>query len=196
MPDGRLPVQYETKRLILRPYTEADALWYYQMSLRNRHHLLRYESGNVAMSLTSEEHTRTTLRRLDGYWVEGTCYFAGAFTKTSGEFVAQVYAGLFNREPVEYIIGYIADHIHEGSGYVTEAVTATVENIFGYLGTDRVRIHCDQTNARSLRVAERCGFHNESSFLEKKTGPDHQLHTCTTEVYLRSHRAHFGDTQY
>ncbi len=183
--DGRLPVRFETERLFLRPYTEEDASWYYRMSLRNREHLRRYESGNVAMSLTSEEHTRRTLGVLATYWDEGTCYFVGAFAKATGKFVAQVYVGPFNREPADFIIGYIADCVIEGRGYVTEAVMATVASIFDHLGADRVRIHCDETNARSRRVAQRCGFHKESSFLEEKTGPDGELHTCTTVVYLR-----------
>ncbi|MCK5584581.1 GNAT family N-acetyltransferase [Candidatus Bipolaricaulota bacterium] len=183
--DGRLPAQLETERLILRSYTEEDASWYYQMSLRNRDHLRRYESGNVAMSLMSEEHTRKILGVLATYWDGGTCYFVGAFAKATGKFVAQVYVGPFNRKPVEFIIGYIADCVHEGRGYVTEAVTKTVASIFDHLGADRVRIHCDETNARSRRVAERCGFHKESSFLEEKKGPDGALHTGTTVVYLR-----------
>ena len=188
--DGRLPVRFETERLILRSYTAEDASWYYQMSLRNRDHLRRYESGNVAMSLTSEEHTRKTLGELATYWDKGTCYFVGVFDKATEDFVAQVYVGPFNREPVEFIIGYIAECAHEGRGCVTEAVTATVESIFDSLGADRVRIHCDEINARSRRVAERCGFHKESSFLEEKKGPDGALHTCTTVVYLRLRSDH------
>ncbi len=187
---GRLPLQLKTKRLILRPYTEEDAAWYYQMSLRNRGHLRRYESGNVAMSLTSEEHTRKTLGTLASYWREGTCYFMGAFDRTSRGFVAQVYVGPFSLEPVDFIIGYVADCAHEGRGYVTEAVTATVSNIFDYLGAEQVRIHCDETNERSRRVAERCGFRLDKTFPEEKKGPDGILQMCSTVVYLRLRSDH------
>jgi len=183
--DGRLPVQLETERLILRPYAAEDASWYYRMSLRNREHLRRYESGNVIMSLTSEEHTRKTLSELARYWEQRTCYFIGVFERKTGKFVAQVYVGPFNREPIEFIIGYIADCDHEGRGYVSEAVASTVDNIFDHLGADQVRIHCDETNERSRRVAERCGFRKVSSFLEEKHGPGGGFHTCTTGVYLR-----------
>ena len=182
---GGLPGRIETKRLILRPYAEDDAAWYYQMSLRNRDHLRRYESGNVAMSLTSEEHARKTLGELAKYWDDGTCYFVGALNKDTGVFVAQLYVGPFSQEPADFIIVYIADCIHEGHGYVTEAVTAMAANLFNYLGADQVRIHCDETNERSCRVAERCGFHMESSFLEEKRGPDGEHQTGTTFVYLR-----------
>ena len=188
--DGRLPVRLETERLILRPYTEKDAEWYYQMSLRNRDHLRLYESGNVAMSLTSEEHTQKTLRALAVYWDKGTCYFVGAFDKTTGDFVAQIYVGPFNREPVEFIIGYIADCLHEGRGYVTEAVTAAVASIFDHLGANQVRIHCDEANERSRRVAERCGFRLEKMFPEEKQDADGALQMCTTAVYVRLRSDH------
>ena len=190
MPDGRLPIPMVTERLTLRSYTNEDAAWYYEMSLRNRDHLRRYESGNVAMSLTSEEHARKTLNELARYWNEGTCYFIGAFGKATDDFVAQVYVGPFNREPVEFIIGYIADCEHEGQGFVTEAVKVTVENIFDHLEADQVRIHCDETNGRSRRVAERCGFRLEKMFLEEKQDADGMLQMCTTAVYLRLRSDH------
>ena len=109
MPDTRLPLLWETERLILRAYSERDADWYYQMSLRNRDHLRRYESGNLAMSLTSEEHTRETLREVSEYWSKGICYFIGVFGKNTNEFVAQVYVGPFTVDPVDFIVGYFAD---------------------------------------------------------------------------------------
>ena len=185
MSDVRLPVLMETERLILRSYTAEDASWYYQMSLRNRDHLRRYESGNLAMSLTSEEHTRETLCEVAAYWNKGICYFVGAFNRDSGDFVAQVYVGPFSVDPVDFIIGYIAECEHEGRGYVSEAVAATVSHIFSDLGADQVRIHCDETNERSRRVAERCGFRLERTFPEEKRGPDGQPEMCNTAVYLQ-----------
>ncbi|MFC2082854.1 GNAT family N-acetyltransferase [Candidatus Bipolaricaulota bacterium] len=187
---SRLPIRFETDRLILRSYHEDDAAWYYRMSLRNRDHLRRYESGNVAMSLTSEEHARKTLGALAQYWNEGTCYFAGVFKNITKEFVAQLYVGPFSLEPVDFIIGYIVDCIHEGHGYVTEAASAMATKLFQHLGADQVRIHCDETNERSRRVAERSGFRRVSSFREEKRGSDGKLHEGTTLVYLRLRSDH------
>ncbi len=185
MPNSSLPTPMETERLILRSYTEEDAAWYYEMSLKNREHLRRYESGNVTMSLTSEEHTRKTLSTLAKYWSKGVCYFAGGFDKVSGEFVAQVYVGPFNRQPAEFVMGYMANCAYEGRGYVSEAVTVIVADIFQHLGADQVRIHCDEANERSRRVAECCGFRLAKTFAEEKLRADGLLHACTTAVYLR-----------
>lgn len=185
MSEARLPVRWETERLILRSYAEQDAPWYYQMSLRNRNHLRRYESGNVAMSLTGEQHTRKTLGELAEYWEKGICYLGGAFDKTSREFVAQIYVGPFSTTPIDFIIGYFAECKHEGRGYVTEAVSSAVAHIFSDLKADQVRIHCNEANVRSRRVAERCGFHLDRIFQEERQGPDGTLEQCQTTIYLR-----------
>ena len=188
-PLGKLPDRYETERLVLRRYTEDDTNWFYPMSLRNREHLRRYESGNVVMSLTSIEHTRVTLRKLCTYWDQGACYFLGAFDQPTLTFVAQIYVGLFQSEPADFIIGYFADCEHEGKGMVSEAVRESVSQIFTHLGAHQVRIHCNETNLRSQTVAVRCGFCEVSRFPETRMGPDGQPHDVTTISYLRRHDA-------
>jgi len=178
-------MRMETERLNLRPYSADDASWYYEMSLRNRGHLRRYESGNVAMSLTSEDHTRETLATLAAYWSDGTCYFVGVFDKVRDVFVAQLYVGPFSTEPIDYIVGYMVECTHEGLGYVTEALSETISSIFAHLGADQVRIHCDETNEKSRRVAERCGFCLERVFPEEKMRSDGVLQLRKTTAYLR-----------
>lgn len=171
MTDRRLPIRFETERLVLRRYRESDAPTYYAMSLRNREHLREYESDNVAMTLESEAHTAETLRDLVAAWRSGSCYFIGGFDRSTGEFVAQVYVGPFDELPHEFILGYIVDREHEGRGYVTEAVRATVRLLFDELDAHRVRIHCADTNLRSIRVAERCGFEKEGHIHEAGARP-------------------------
>ena len=181
----RLPRRFETDRLILRCYTEDDASQYYAASLRNRDHLLPYESSNVLRSLTCEEHARRTLHELAMLWSTESCYFIGAFEKHSGDFVGQVYVGLFREDPAEFIVGYIVDCLREGKGYITEAVGEVIRHVFDDLGAERIRIHCSQSNFRSRRVAERCGFQEESKFLEERPGPDGVAQEDTTIVYVR-----------
>ncbi len=180
-----LPDTIETDRLRLRPYSAADAPWYYRMSLRNRNHLRRYECGNVAMSLASEEHTRSVLDDLAKAWKQGICYFLGAFNKETNEFVAQIYIGPFRKEPIEYIVGYFADVEQQGNGFVSEAVGAVVEQIFAGLNAACVRIHCDETNVRSRRVAQRCGFQLDAVVQEERLNPEGGVTPCETTIYLR-----------
>ncbi len=94
------------------------------------------------------------------------------FKKETREFVAQIYIGLVNHELPEYELGYIVDVDHEGKGYVTEAARAALKFIFEQLGAHRVRLECDDTNHRSSRVAERCGFILEGHIRENKKNPN------------------------
>ncbi len=59
-----------------------------------------------------------------------------------------------------------------GKGYVTEAVNAVVKSLFEILNAHRIRIETDDTNIRSIRVAERCGFAKEGHIRENKKNPD------------------------
>ena len=167
-----LPERFETDRLLVRAYAAGDGPMYYDIARRNREHLRRYESGNILMTLRTEEEAERAVQELARYWSERQCYFMGAFEREGGAFAAQVYVGKFKSDPPEYIVGYIADRDHEGQGYVTEAVCGALRFLFDHLDAHRVRIHCDEANDRSRRVAERCGFVREGCLREDTRGPE------------------------
>lgn len=167
-----LPTRFETERLYLRPYQAGDGPWYYAMSQRNRPHLARYEAKNAAMSLRSEEDAEVLMRELAADWIARNCFFLGAFDRLSDEFVAQIYIGPVNWDLPEFMIGYFVDIDHEGPGFVSEAVQAMLPFLFVNLGAHRVSLHCSDTNVRSRRVAERCGFVLEGHIRENKLNPD------------------------
>jgi RimJ/RimL family protein N-acetyltransferase len=161
-----------TDRLVIRSYCLGDESWYYKMSLRNRAHLERYESGNPAMAIKTEEDAKKMIADFVDDWQKGAHHFMGVFIKESEQFVAQLYIGLVDRSVNEFGIGYFADVEHEGKGYVTEAVSTVVKTLFESLHAHRVRIETDDTNLRSIRVAERCGFAREGHIRENKKNPD------------------------
>jgi RimJ/RimL family protein N-acetyltransferase len=166
------PTHFESERLQLRSYQPGDGKWYYAMSLRNHEHLLRYESENVAANLASEEAAEEMVGELAGEWAKGNCFFIGAFSKGTAEFVAQIYVGTVDRKLPEFEVGFFADVDHEGQGYVTEAVKAVLGVLFNQLDAHRVRLECDETNLRSIGVAERCGMTREGRLRENKRNPD------------------------
>jgi RimJ/RimL family protein N-acetyltransferase len=142
------------------------------MSQRNHAHLERYESGNPAMAIKTEEDATKVITDLVNEWKKGSHYFMGVFLKDPEQFVAQLYFGLVNRNVPEFGIGYFADVEHEGNGYVTEAVNAVVKLLFETLNAHRLRIETDDTNVRSIKVAERCRFSKEGHIRENKKNPD------------------------
>jgi RimJ/RimL family protein N-acetyltransferase len=169
---SEFPTHFESERLHLRSYRQGDGKWYYAMSLKNREHLMQYESENVAASITSEEAAEELVRELADDWAKRSCFFIGVFEKITGEFVAQIYVGPVDWKLPEFQIGYFAEVDHEGQGYVTEAVKAALQIIFDHLNAHRVRLLCDETNLRSIRVAQRCHMTQEGHLRENKRHPD------------------------
>jgi len=169
---SEFPAHFESERLRLRSYQPGDGKWYYAMSLKNHKHLLQYEAENVAADIASEEAAEELVQGLANEWVKRSCFFIGVFDKKTGEFVAQIYVGPVDWKLPEFQIGYFADVDHEGQGYVTEAVGATLRILFDQLNAHRVRLACDETNLRSIRVAERCNMTKEGCLRENKRHPD------------------------
>ena len=170
--NSTLPSVIETSRLTLRSYREGDEHWYFEMSKRNRAHLEKYEPDNPALEIKTEEDAQKLIVDLVDAWEKRTHFFMGVFLKESNQFVAQIYIGPVNQNVPEFGIGYFVDVEHECNGYVTEAVNAVVSSLFEILNAHRIRIETDDTNLRSIRVAERCGFAKEGHIRENKKNPD------------------------
>jgi RimJ/RimL family protein N-acetyltransferase len=162
----------ETTRLLLRGYRPGDGPMYSAVSQRNREHLRRFEAGNPLNAIENEDQAEALVREFAAGWAEGKFFFFGAFCKDSGDFAAQVYVGPVNWDTPEFEIGYIADAGHEGKGYASEAVRGVLGLLFEILGAHRVRLECSEDNARSIRLAERCGFTREGHLRETKRRPD------------------------
>lgn len=167
-----IPTHFETERLFLRGYQPGDGPWYYAVSQKNRAHLTRYESGNVIMTIKTEEDAEAVVRGLAADWEARNCFFMGAFDKKTHEFVAQIYVGPVNWNLPEFKIGYFVDIDHEGQGYITEAIKATLQFLFEHLKAHRVCLDCNDTNVRSYQVAERCGMIREGHFRENRKNSD------------------------
>lgn len=145
---------------------------YLMVGLRNRAHLARYEAENPLTTLTDTVEAENLIRDFIAEWQKGSAYFWGVFDRHTDDFVAQIYIGLTDRALPAYELGYIVDCDHEGRGYVTEAARAALRFVFEHLQAHRVSLHCDETNVRSARVAERCGFTLEGRIREDKRAPD------------------------
>ncbi|MFW9843078.1 MAG: GNAT family N-acetyltransferase [Candidatus Thorarchaeota archaeon] len=167
-----ISVPIVTNRLVIRPYRVEDAVWYHRMSLKNKEHLARYESENSIMSVVTESDAIRTINEFISLWNEQKYRFLGVFLRDTNNYVAQIYLGQLNDQLPEFTIGYIVDVEYEGNGYVTEAVSALVTELFEKTEAHRIRIETDDTNTRSIGVAERCGFVKEGHLRKNKLGPD------------------------
>ncbi|HBX69204.1 MAG TPA: hypothetical protein DEH25_07435 [Chloroflexi bacterium] len=167
-----LPTRIETERLYLRPYQAGDGAMYYAVGQRNRAHLERFETHNTLRHLQDEEQAEVAVRQYALAWMARDFFLLGAFDKNSHQWVGQIYIGATNWDLPEFTLGYVVDVNHEGQGYITEAVKAALCFTFESLQAHRVRSDCADTNERSYRVLERCGFNREGHFRENKKNPD------------------------
>jgi aminoglycoside 6'-N-acetyltransferase len=181
-----IPDRIETERLYLRPYRAGDGPMYFAVSQNNRDHLARYEGGNYLMSIDTEEEGEIVVRELAADWAGRQRFFLGAFDRETDEFVGQIYVGNCNWDLPEFMVGYIVDRDHEGQGYVTEALRGVLPVLFECLGAHRLRLVCDDTNVRSHRVAERCGFVREGHIRENHPHADGTISGTLHYGLLRS----------
>jgi RimJ/RimL family protein N-acetyltransferase len=163
-----LPTRLETERLILRPYQAGDGPAYYQLAQNNKTHLLPYEAGNPALSIHAVEDAEILVRELHAEWVARSIFFVGGWEKATGDLVVQVVVMVHKWETSEFEIGFFVDKDHEGMSFVTEGTRAMLRFAFECLEARRVSAGCNDTNLRSQRVLERCGFVREAHIRQNK----------------------------
>jgi RimJ/RimL family protein N-acetyltransferase len=171
-----IPTRIETERLYMRPYQAGDGKMYYAVGQRNREHLAQFESSNILNHLKDEDHAEIVVRELAVDWIARKHFFLGLFDRDNHRWVGQIYIGPTNWNLPEFTIGFVADVDCEGKGYITEAIKAALCFIFEHLQAHRVCSDCSDTNTRSYRVLERCGFKREGHFRENKKNPDGSFH--------------------
>ena len=175
------PERLDGERIYLRPYQSGDGPILYQVSQKNQLHLARFESDNALLSIQTLQDAEVLARTLSAEYQARRCFFLGAFSRETEEFVAQIYIGPVDWDLPEFEIGYIADVDHEGQGYVSEAIRVVLTFLFEDLQAHRVRLGCADINERSWRVAEACGFHREGHIRESKRELDGTR--CGTYLY-------------
>ena len=106
------------------------------------------------------------------------------FDRGTGTFVGSSGLHRIDWSVPKFEIGYWCRSSQTGHGFVTEAVGALAELALEDFNAARVEIRCDDRNARSFRVAERCGFRLEGVLKNEARAPDGTLRD--TRVYART----------
>jgi RimJ/RimL family protein N-acetyltransferase len=154
--NSEIPV-IETERLILRGHQLGDssssaAMWV-------EPDVTRYIGGTPL----SAEDAWAKFLRYAGHWaLMGFGYWA-LTEKSSGRFIGEVGFADFKRELTPSLdgtpeIGWVLAPWSHGNGYATEAVRAAIAWGTEHFGPVRTACIIHPDNARSLRVAEKCGY--------------------------------------
>lgn len=159
---------FETERLILRPWSEEDAASLYKYACDA-------EVGPPAgwPPHDSVEFSRQVIRE-----VFSAPYTFAVVLKETGEPVGCCGLVPDGARPDEHIgvndaeIGYWIGRPFWGNGLIPEAVRCLMQFCFCRLNMNSLWVAFNETNQKSRRVAEKCGF----SFHHVKCGPKKEVY--------------------
>lgn len=158
------PFQIRTARLLLRALEESDRAEFVRCHAVNNDHFGPWwpapppgqtdeQLFEAQLARAAEERERGTAVRLVGFADDGRM---AALVNLS-----QIFRGPFENA----YAGWSVSVECAGRGIATEAVTALLDLAFapapGGVGLHRVQANIMPSNARSVRVAEKCGFRRE-----------------------------------
>ena len=144
----------------LVPRTPLIAEAYHQLLAANHERLARWEPWALAPPALDE--TRSFLEASARNWLEGSELPVAIAVRDNGQWrLAGSVSLRISRYSRSGDIGYWIDGGSEGRGLASKAVAAVLDQAFGQLGLDRVTLHTDAANERSLALARRLGFTEE-----------------------------------
>jgi RimJ/RimL family protein N-acetyltransferase len=155
--DARPPAyRIETERLVLRCWEPADAPLLKEAVEASHEHLLPW----MPWAHAEPEPLQTKidrLRRFRSAFDLGQDFIYAIFnrdeTKVLGGTGLHTHVGEKARE-----IGYWIHADHTGEGLATESTMALIKVAFEIDDVERIEIHCDPINAKSVKIPEKLGF--------------------------------------
>ena len=156
--------QLNTERLALRnltPENTEEMLDYY---IRNEEHLRQYEPTRDS-SFYTYEGQKEILTESFRQFIDGTSIDLGIFKdeKLIGKIkLSNIVYGILRNA----FVGYSIDKVHQGKGYMKEALNTVCSYAFEEMGLHRLEASTLMDNSRSQGVLKACGF-NELGISEK-----------------------------
>ncbi|MFI5286801.1 MAG: GNAT family N-acetyltransferase [Candidatus Dormibacteria bacterium] len=154
-----------TERLILRPFTSADADDLFAI----------YSRPDVVRYLYWEPRTRAQVaedleRKLDQSVLmdEGQRLTLAVVLAGQRQVIGDVTLKWLSRDHRQGEVGFSFHPHQHGHGFATEAAAAMLDLGFRGLGLHRIIGRCDARNTPSLRVLERLGMHREAHFVHNE----------------------------
>jgi RimJ/RimL family protein N-acetyltransferase len=154
------PYRVETPRLVIRCWQPADAELLDEAITESLEDLQQWMPWAHQEPKSMDERIQL-LRTYRGQFDTGEDFVYGIFTSSETEVLGG--AGLHTRLGDQGLeIGYWIRSSAAGRGLATEASAALTRAAFTQCGVDRVEIHVDPANAKSVRIPEKLGFTREA----------------------------------
>jgi [ribosomal protein S5]-alanine N-acetyltransferase len=173
-------------KIFIRFFEDEDAESLLDLHLRNGEFFQKYSPtfGGDYYKLDSKCNYISNSRKQRE---EDKAYAFGIYLKDNGALIGDVSLYRISRGSLQRcLIGYSLDKQHNGSGYMTEAVSLAVEFAFNELKLHRVEAGVMLNNIGSMRVLEKAGFHREG--IEQKgvkingQWEDHQIFAIISDI--------------
>ena len=157
-----------TERLMLRPWTVADAPLLKSAIDENLAHLQAWMPW--AMDEPSPlDVIEQRITKFAADFAAGTDGIYAIFTRD--ETFALGGTGLHGRVEGGLEIGYWIHQAHCGRGYATEAAAGLTAAAFGIPAVEQVQIRCDPANALSSAIPRRLGFRHIETLIGDTVTP-------------------------
>jgi len=149
------PLQIETDRLRIAIYEKGDGAAFFRILQENAAYL--EEEMFEVEALKSVQDAETYVEEMIASWHSAKRFVPKIVDKATGEMIGQLWLEPRGDEKV-LEVGYFILEKKQGQGLVSEAVKKVIEILFAELHAESLEIHTKEANARSIRLAERCGF--------------------------------------
>ncbi|CAM4467138.1 ribosomal-protein-alanine N-acetyltransferase [Paenibacillus endophyticus] len=172
-------------RVYIRLMADKDSEQLHAIRQRNYYFFKPFEPIRPDEYFTLEEQRRIIQAGIKGA-EEDRNYVFGVFEKQSESLMGRIELSGVVRGPFQNAsLGFFMDEVHNGKGYMTEAIGLVLEYAFSEVGLHRIQAGVMPRNLASVRVLEKAGFRYEG--LAKRylkingEWEDHALYAITTE---------------
>lgn len=172
-------MKYEGEKIYIRFLEESDAEALYELQVRNKSFFEKFlttrKSDFYTLESQQELIKESILKR-----EKDEKYVFGIFEKATNELIGNVSLSEVLRGPLQScFIGYYLNFLHNGKGYMTEAVRLAVKFAFNEIHLHRIEAGVMPHNLPSMKVLEKSGFHKEGiaqkNVLINSKWEDHQV---------------------
>ncbi len=172
-PKVEVPKEIVTERLLLHVYREVDSDQVFEAIEESRAELETWMPW--AQYIQDAEQLRQGVPHELELWEAGQNYGYTIRRREDDRLLGSINYQDPNWTVPSFDLAYWMRTSETGKGYVSEAVRGLARVAFGKLGARRVHIACDENNARSVRVAESCGFRYEGRMRHDDRLPSGEL---------------------
>lgn len=161
-----IPSQLESERLIIRKYVKGDGRDLFMLLQRNDNRNFLKENVEEVASIKTEEDAEIKIRKHAAEWVARDRFVMGIWLKSENIYVGEIWIEPKKWDVPSFEIGWFLDKCYQRKGIATEAVQRSLLFLFDDLEAYKAIAITRDSNTRSIKLAERVGFHKEGHLRE------------------------------